>query len=110
MLPEVDLDAVNEAVTGSLSFNGQRCTALKILFVHEDVVERFIEKFNAKLATLKPGMPWEDGVALTPLPEVGKVDYLNELVADAARHGAQMMNAEAAAAVVRSSTRRCCTR
>jgi glyceraldehyde-3-phosphate dehydrogenase (NADP+) len=59
-LPEVDLDnAVNEAVTGSLSFNGQRCTALKILFVHEDVVERFIEKFNAKLATLKPGMPWK---------------------------------------------------
>jgi glyceraldehyde-3-phosphate dehydrogenase (NADP+) len=56
----VDLDnAVNEAVTGSLSFNGQRCTALKILFVHEDVVERFIEKFNAKLATLKPGMPWK---------------------------------------------------
>lgn len=93
MLPEVDLDnAVNEAVTGSLSFNGQRCTALKILFVHEDVVERFIEKFNAKLATLKPGMPWEDGVSLTPLPEVGKVDYLNALVADAAQHGAKVVN------------------
>ena len=27
-------------------------------------------------------MPWEDGVSLTPLPEVGKVDYLNDLVAD----------------------------
>jgi glyceraldehyde-3-phosphate dehydrogenase (NADP+) len=27
--------------------------------VHEDVVDAFIEKFNAKLATLKPGMPWE---------------------------------------------------
>lgn len=70
VLPEVDLDnAVNEAVTGSLSFNGQRCTALKILFVHEDVVDQFLEKFNHKLASLKPGMPWEPGVALTPLPE-----------------------------------------
>lgn len=64
MLRDVDLDnAVSEALTGSLSFNGQRCTALKILFVHEDVAPAFIEKFNAKLAALKPGMPWEDGVA-----------------------------------------------
>ena len=93
VLPEVDLDnAVNEAVTGSLSFNGQRCTALKILFVHEEVVERFIEKFNAKLQNLKPGMPWEPGVALTPLPESGKVDYLHALVADATSKGAKVVN------------------
>jgi glyceraldehyde-3-phosphate dehydrogenase (NADP+) len=70
VLPQVDLDnAVEEAVTGALSFNGQRCTALKILFVHEDVVEAFLDKFQRKLAALKPGMPWEPGVALTPLPE-----------------------------------------
>lgn len=94
VLPEVDLDnAVNEAVTGSLSFNGQRCTALKILFVHEDVVDTFIDKFNHKLATLKPGMPWENGVALTPLPESGKVDYLHALVDDAVRKGAKVINA-----------------
>ncbi|MCK9796223.1 NADP-dependent glyceraldehyde-3-phosphate dehydrogenase [Pseudomonas chlororaphis] len=95
VLPEVDLDnAVNEALTGALSFNGQRCTALKILFVHEDVVQAFIEKFNAKLQTLKPGMPWEPGVALTPLPENSKVDYLHALVADAVQHGAQVINPE----------------
>ncbi|MCX2684670.1 NADP-dependent glyceraldehyde-3-phosphate dehydrogenase [Pseudomonas sp. DCB_AW] len=93
VLPEVDLDsAVNEAVTGSLSFNGQRCTALKILFVHEDVVDQFLEKFNHQLASLKPGMPWEPGVALTPLPEPGKVDYLNSLVADAQEKGARIVN------------------
>ncbi len=93
VLPDADLDnAVSEAVTGALSFNGQRCTALKILFVHEAVVERFIEQFNAKLQTLKPGMPWEPGVALTPLPENTKVDYLHALVADAQAHGAQVVN------------------
>lgn len=94
VLPEVDLDnAVNEAVTGSLSFNGQRCTALKILFVHETVVDAFLEKFNAKLAGLKPGMPWEPGVALTPLPEAGKTEYLTTLVADATAKGAKVVNA-----------------
>lgn len=93
VLPQVDLDnAVEEAVTGALSFNGQRCTALKILFVHEDVVAPFLEKFQRKLAALKPGMPWAPGVALTPLPEQGKVDYLNALVEDAKGKGAQVLN------------------
>ncbi|QVM89170.1 NADP-dependent glyceraldehyde-3-phosphate dehydrogenase [Pseudomonas entomophila] len=93
VLPQVDLDnAVEEAVTGALSFNGQRCTALKILFVHEDVVESFLDKFQRKLAALKPGMPWEPGVALTPLPEPGKVDYLDGLVADATSKGAKVLN------------------
>ena len=93
VLPQVDLDnAVDEAVTGALSFNGQRCTALKILFVHEDVVNAFLDKFQRKLAALKPGMPWEPGVALTPLPEPGKVDYLDGLVADATAKGARVLN------------------
>ncbi|BAW23121.1 MULTISPECIES: NADP-dependent glyceraldehyde-3-phosphate dehydrogenase [Pseudomonas] len=93
VLPQVDLDnAVEEAVTGALSFNGQRCTALKILFVHEHVVDAFLDKFQRKLAALKPGMPWEPGVALTPLPEPGKVDYLDGLVADATAKGARVLN------------------
>ncbi|MCT8163362.1 MULTISPECIES: NADP-dependent glyceraldehyde-3-phosphate dehydrogenase [unclassified Pseudomonas] len=93
VLPQVDLDnAVEESVTGALSFNGQRCTALKILFVHEDVVEAFLDKFQRKLAALKPGMPWEPGVALTPLPEAGKIDYLDGLVADATGKGARVLN------------------
>ncbi|WP_422402879.1 NADP-dependent glyceraldehyde-3-phosphate dehydrogenase [Pseudomonas sp. GZD-209] len=93
VLPQVDLDnAVEEAVTGALSFNGQRCTALKILFVHEDVVEPFLDKFQRKLAALKPGMPWEPGVALTPLPESGKLDYLDGLLADATGKGARVLN------------------
>jgi glyceraldehyde-3-phosphate dehydrogenase (NADP+) len=94
VLPDADLDnAVSESITGSLSFNGQRCTALKILFVHEDVVDSFLAKFEQKLAQLKPGMPWESGVSLTPLPEPGKPDYLQGLVADAIEKGARVVNA-----------------
>ena len=37
-------------------------------------------------------MPWETGVTLTPLPEPGKVEYLNGLVKDATNHGAAIMN------------------
>jgi glyceraldehyde-3-phosphate dehydrogenase (NADP+) len=93
VLPDADIDnAVAECITGSLSFNGQRCTALKILFVHKDVVDSFIEKFKTEVKKIKPGMPWDPGVGLTPVPEPGKVEYLNELVEDAKKHGAKIMN------------------
>jgi len=93
VLPDADLDnAVNECVLGSLSFNGQRCTAIKIIFVHREIQDAFMSRFCAAVATLKAGMPWESGVTLTPLPEPGKTAYLQELVDDARAHGARVMN------------------
>ncbi|GLU53851.1 NADP-dependent glyceraldehyde-3-phosphate dehydrogenase [Dyadobacter frigoris] len=84
--------AVKETITGSLSFNGQRCTALKIVLVHRSIAEEFIKQFNAAVGQLKFGMPWEKGVSLTPLPEPNKIDYLNECIADAEKFGAKIMN------------------
>ena len=93
VLPDADIDiAVEECVTGSLSFNGQRCTALKILFVHDKVIDQFISKFKAKVEALKSGMPWEDKVLLTPLPEPQKPAYLKGLIDDAAVKGAKVIN------------------
>jgi glyceraldehyde-3-phosphate dehydrogenase (NADP+) len=93
VLPDADLDlAVKECVLGSLSFNGQRCTALKLLFVHKDVVDTFVERFSAACDTLKAGMPWEAGVQITPLPEPGKPGYLKEVMADALAKGAAITN------------------
>ena len=84
--------AVQETLLGSLSFNGQRCTALKIVFVHRSRVDEFLELFAAAVAKLKYGMPWEDGVALTPLPEPHKPAYLKECIDDAIALGAHVVN------------------
>lgn len=93
ILQDADLDnAVSECVLGSLSFNGQRCTALKILFVHKSLVDVFIKKFASEISKLKLGMPWDNGVNITPLPEPGKTEYLNDLVEDAKQKGAKVMN------------------
>ena len=93
VLPDADLDnAVSECLTGSLSFNGQRCTAIKIIHVHKTVAKLFIEKFLQGVSKLKPGMPWTEGVNITPLPEPGKVVYLQELLDDALAHGAKVIN------------------
>ena len=94
VLPDADIDStVRECVRGSLSFNGQRCTALKILFVHSRVAGTFLERFIDEMEKLKFGMPWEEGVTITPLPEPDKTAYLKGLVEDAQRLDAKIMNA-----------------
>jgi glyceraldehyde-3-phosphate dehydrogenase (NADP+) len=93
ILEDADLDlAVKESVLGSLSYNGQRCTALKMLFVHEKIIDQFLKKFSEEVNKLNIGMPWDDNVNITPLPEDNKTDYFVELVEDAKKHGAEVMN------------------
>jgi glyceraldehyde-3-phosphate dehydrogenase (NADP+) len=93
ILPDADLDAaVRECVSGALSFNGQRCTAIKLIFAHRSVADAFVTKLSAAVDALKAGMPWEPGVALTPLPEPNKAATLSALVADAVAKGARVVN------------------
>ncbi|HNM30947.1 MAG TPA: NADP-dependent glyceraldehyde-3-phosphate dehydrogenase [Chitinophagales bacterium] len=93
ILPDADLEiAATECITGSLSFNGQRCTALKMIFVHEQIADAFIKLYTEKLGKLKYGMPWDEKVMLTPLPEENKPGYLNDLIADAKEKGASIVN------------------
>lgn len=84
--------AVNECILGALSFNGQRCTALKLIFVQKEIATEFVEKLNAAVSALKPGLPWENGVKITPLPEEDKPDYLKACIDDAIAHGASVQN------------------
>lgn len=93
VLKDADMDnAVKECALGALSFNGQRCTALKMLFVHKEIVDEFIAKFSAAVDKLKGGAPWEEGVQITPLPEPDKTKYLTELIEDACAKGARVVN------------------
>ena len=84
--------AINECLLGSLSFNGQRCTAIKIIFVHSSLADAFNKGLAEKIEALKVGMMWEPGVQITPLPEPNKPAYLKELIEDAKIHGAKIMN------------------
>ena len=93
VLPDADIElAVSECLLGSLSFNGQRCTALKMLIVHQSIAEPFLRRFTEELGKVKVGMPWEKGVSITPLPELRKVDYMHECIADAVAKGARVLN------------------
>ena len=93
ILPDADLDlTIDECIAGTLSFNGQRCTALKVLYVHETIVDEFNRRFSERVDALKYGNPWGDGVKLTPLPEPEKPAYIQELIDDAIQKGAKILN------------------
>lgn len=98
VLADADLEfAVKECVSGSLSFNGQRCTALKMLLLHRDIAEPFLKKFVAEVDKLNIGMPWTRGVMITPLPDLAKVKHMGELVDDAVAKGARVLNEDGGA-------------
>ena len=98
ILPDADIElTVKECVLGTLSFNGQRCTALKMLIVHESIAERFLARFTEELAKLKVGMPWEKGVQITPLPGVHRTAYMTEAIEDAKAKGARVVNKDGGA-------------
>jgi glyceraldehyde-3-phosphate dehydrogenase (NADP+) len=95
-------NALTESVLGALSFNGQRCTALKLFFVPKKHAETWVKKFTERVEALTIGLPWQnhtvpDGTVqysqLTPLPNLGRVLSTKSRVDDAVQKGAKVMNA-----------------
>lgn len=95
ILPDADLKhTIKEVIAGALSFNGQRCTALKVFFVSAKIVAEFNKLLMEELKHLKIGMPWHNGVTITPLAEPEKPSYLRECIDDAVSKGAEIINKE----------------
>lgn len=83
--------AAKEIVLGALSFNGQCCTALKLVYVGKEVVDEFTPLLLEEIANLKRGLPWGNPF-LTHLPDPGSLMFLQDLVDDAVKKGAKVIN------------------
>lgn len=55
------------------------------------------------MGALKAGLPWDEGVNITPLPEPNKPKYLEDLIRDAVEHGATVINADTGGGSLRGS-------
>ena len=84
--------AVDECLNGSLSYNGQRCTAIKVIYVHKNVKDEFLKSFNKKVDALKIKTPDQEDAFITPLPDPNQPKYLKELIDDACQKGAEVIN------------------
>ncbi len=80
-------------VKGALGFNGQRCTAEKIIFAPAGAEgDRLVAAISERVMKLKLGMPWDPEAAITPLPEPQKLDVMWGLIGDAVKRGAKIAN------------------
>ena len=75
--------ALDQAVLGALSFNGQRCTALKIFFVPKGTGQDFSNQMAERIDAMKVGLPWETVDVesatyshITPLPDQKRIDLM----------------------------------
>ena len=94
--------ALDQSIVGSLSYNGQRCTALKLFYIPEAYGEAFAKKLAGRVEKLTVGLPWQrwsDGSAsslsyskITPLPNKSRTDHMKRLIDDAVSKGAKIMN------------------
>jgi glyceraldehyde-3-phosphate dehydrogenase (NADP+) len=95
-------NALTESILGALSFNGQRCTALKIFFVPKKNAKTFVSKLTRRIEAMTIGLPWQnhtkaDGTVqysqLTPLPNFSRIHFLKTGIDDAVDKGAKIVNA-----------------
>ena len=94
VLPGASVDeAAARIAKGALGFNGQRCTAEKIVFVPNGAFgDSVVAAISDRVAKLPLGMPWDPAAAITPLPEPSKLAAMWGLIGDAVDHGARIAN------------------
>ncbi len=93
VLPDADMKvAVPQIIAGALGFNGQRCTALKIMYVHKSRREELITLLGEAISKMKAGLPWAPGVQLTPVADIEAVNWFRSLIDEAEEMGAKVMN------------------
>jgi glyceraldehyde-3-phosphate dehydrogenase (NADP+) len=88
--------SLKETIKGALSFNGQRCTALKLVCVPESISAAWCEELANRVNQLKVGLPWQTGVQITPLPDTAKPQELKNMVDEAVADGAHLYHPQTA--------------
>jgi len=92
VLDDADLEhTIKWAVWGRMYNCGQTCCAAKRFIVVDKMADKFLEKFQAALAALKPGDPLDEKTTMGPLStESALVDLLKQVDAAVAK-GAKVL-------------------
>ena len=88
---DADLDAAVEgAIVAKYRNNGQTCVCANRIYVQSGVYDTFAEKLAEKIATLKTGNGFEEGVTFGPLIDQAAVDKVTRHIEDATSKGAKI--------------------
>jgi acyl-CoA reductase-like NAD-dependent aldehyde dehydrogenase len=89
---DADLDFAAENLVDGACYNaGQSCCAIERVYVHEKVVEPFLERVVRALAAYRLGDPLDEATTLGPLVDAAALARVEAHVADAVRRGARVV-------------------
>ena len=83
-LPE---QAVRDIVISAFQSAGQRCSALRILYVQEEARARLVAMLTGAMDALRAGDAWDPATDVPPVIEAAAASDLNDYVAAAGRQG-----------------------
>jgi succinate-semialdehyde dehydrogenase/glutarate-semialdehyde dehydrogenase len=88
---DADLDAAVEGAMISKFRNmGQTCVCANRILVQDKVHDAFAAKLAERVAKLKVGNGFDDGVAQGPLINMEAIEKVERLIGDALKHGAKL--------------------
>lgn len=89
---DADLDrALDAAVWGIFSFNGERCTANSRVFLHKNIKDQFVEALKERVFNIKIGDPMDPSTQLGPLIEKGHYNKVKEYIEIAKQEGCEVI-------------------
>ena len=92
VMPSADFDAaVSTAVTARMINNGQSCIAAKRFIVHQQIYDRFVDQFVARISRVHVGDPTDEGTDLGPLATSAIRDELDQQVQASVKAGARVL-------------------
>ena len=92
VLKDADIDqAVDAAVFGKFLHQGQICMAINRIILEESIHDTFIEKFKAKVETLKVGDPNQADTFIGPIINKDQIESLQDKIATAKKEGANLL-------------------
>jgi succinate-semialdehyde dehydrogenase / glutarate-semialdehyde dehydrogenase len=92
VMPSADLSRAAEvATTSRCQNNGQSCISAKRFIVHADVADEFRALFVKNMSSLRVGDPFDEQTDIGPLATEQGLRDLENLVADAAGKGAEIL-------------------
>ncbi|WP_425377918.1 NADP-dependent glyceraldehyde-3-phosphate dehydrogenase [Spiroplasma endosymbiont of Polydrusus pterygomalis] len=83
VLKDADLTkAVKEIIAGAYAYSGQRCTAIKRVFIDETVADELVKLLKTEVSKLEAGSPL-DNKAIIPVIDLKAAEFVQELIDDA---------------------------
>lgn len=92
---DADLDrALDAAVWGIFSFNGERCTSNARVFLHKNIKDQFVEALKKRVVNIIVGDPMDSSTQLGPLIEKAHFNKVRKYIEIAKEEGCEVVQGE----------------